>query len=74
MCSFDGADLGTNSDVLVSFPVRCRNVCGMFVERLLLYCFDITISNPSSRLKEEKIRKTCCLYFIMYGKRGVQQL
>jgi hypothetical protein len=43
MCSFDGADLGTNSDVLVSFPVRCRNVCGTFVERLLLYCFGITI-------------------------------
>jgi hypothetical protein len=42
MCSFDGADLGTNSEVLVSFSVRCRNVCGMFVEHLLLYCFDIT--------------------------------
>ncbi len=24
------------------------------------------VSYPSSRLKEEKIRKTCCLYFIMY--------
>jgi hypothetical protein len=22
--------------------VRCLNVCGTFVERLLLYCFDIT--------------------------------
>jgi hypothetical protein len=42
MCSFDGAHLGINSDVLLSFPVRCRNVCGTFVERLLLYCFDIT--------------------------------
>jgi hypothetical protein len=42
MCSFDGADLGTNSEVWVSFSVRCRNVCGTFVERFLLYCFDIT--------------------------------
>ncbi len=23
-------------------PVRCRNVCGTFAERLLLFCFDIT--------------------------------
>ncbi len=38
MCSFDGPDLRTNSEVLVSFSVRCRNVCGTF----LLYCFDIT--------------------------------
>jgi hypothetical protein len=28
------------------------------------------VSYPSSPLKEEKIRKTCCLYFIMYGKGG----
>jgi hypothetical protein len=39
MCSFDGADSGTNTDVLVP---SCRNVCGTFVERLLLHCFDIT--------------------------------
>ena len=45
MCSFDGADLGTNSNVLVSFPVRCRNVCGT---RLLLYCFDITLGYPEA--------------------------
>ncbi len=49
MCSFDGADSGTNSDILVSFMLRrCRNVCGMFVERLLLYCFDITQPSVSS--------------------------
>jgi hypothetical protein len=47
MCSFDGADSGTNSDVLVSFLIdvgifcgtfveRLWNVCGTFVERLLL--------------------------------------
>jgi hypothetical protein len=45
MCSFDGADLGTNSDSLVSFPVRSErlwNVCGTFVERLLFYWFDIS--------------------------------
>jgi hypothetical protein len=36
MCSFDEADSGTNSEVLGFIPVRCRNVCGMFVERLLL--------------------------------------
>ncbi len=39
MCSFDGADSGTNLDVLVSFLLDVRT----FVERLLLYCFDITI-------------------------------
>jgi hypothetical protein len=38
MCSFDRADLGTNSDVLLSFPVRCRNVCGTFEERLWNVC------------------------------------
>ncbi len=38
MCSFDGADSGRNSDVLVSFLFDV----GTFVERLLLYCFDIT--------------------------------
>jgi hypothetical protein len=38
MCSFDGADSGTNSDVLVSFLLDV----GTFVERLLLYCYDIT--------------------------------
>ncbi len=38
MISFDGADLGTNSDVLVSFLLDV----GTFVERLFLYCFDIT--------------------------------
>jgi hypothetical protein len=41
MCFFDGADLGTNSEVLVIFSVRNRKVCGTFVELLLLYCFDI---------------------------------
>jgi hypothetical protein len=40
MCSFDGSDLGTNSGVLISFLLDV--VCGRFVERLLLYCFDIT--------------------------------
>jgi hypothetical protein len=40
MCSFDGADSRTNSNVLVSFLLDVRT----FVERLLLYCFDIT--NP----------------------------
>jgi hypothetical protein len=38
MCPFDGADSGTNSDVLVSF----RLDVGTFVERLLVYCCDIT--------------------------------
>ncbi len=38
MCSFDGSDSGTNSGVLVSFLLDF----GTFVERLLLYCFDIT--------------------------------
>jgi hypothetical protein len=33
MCSFDGPDLRTNSEVMVSFSVRCRDVCGTFVER-----------------------------------------
>ncbi len=42
MCSFDGADSGTNSDVLVSFLLDV----GTFVERLLLYCFDITYRYP----------------------------
>ncbi len=37
MCSFDGADSRINSDVLVSFLLAV----GTFVERLLLYCFDI---------------------------------
>jgi hypothetical protein len=37
MCSFDGADSGTNSDVLVSFLLDV----GTFVERMLLYCLDI---------------------------------
>jgi hypothetical protein len=52
MCSFDGADSGTDSDVLVSFLLdvgtfveRLWNVCRKFVERLLLYCFDITCLN-----------------------------
>jgi hypothetical protein len=37
MCSFHGADSGTNSDVLEPL----WNDCGTFVERLLFYCFDI---------------------------------
>jgi len=36
MCAFDGPDLRTNSEVLVSFSVRCRNVYGTFVERFFL--------------------------------------
>ncbi len=56
MCSFDGADLGTNSEVLVIFSVRCQNVCGTFVERLLLYCFDITryMSGSVTRFSRRK--------------------
>ncbi len=38
MISFDGADSGTNSYVLVSFLLDV----GTFVERLFLYCFNIT--------------------------------
>jgi hypothetical protein len=45
MCSFDGADSATNSDVLVSFLLdvgtfveRLWNVCGTFVERLWNVC------------------------------------
>ncbi len=35
MISFDGADSGTNELRRYGFiPVRCQNVCGMFVERL----------------------------------------
>jgi hypothetical protein len=42
MISFDGADSGTNSDVLVSFLLDV----GTFVERVFLYCFDITNTYP----------------------------
>jgi hypothetical protein len=38
MCSLDGADLGTNSDVLVSFLLDVRNVCGTFLEHLWNVC------------------------------------
>jgi hypothetical protein len=45
----------THADVLVLFPVRCRNVCGTFmerlwniVERLLVYCFDIPLAYPEA--------------------------
>ncbi len=60
---FRWADLGKNSDVLVSFPVRCRNVCGTFVERLLLYCLTLLISgiicNQSlSQIQRESKRET----------------
>jgi hypothetical protein len=50
MCSFDEADSGTNSDGLASFmlDVRMFVECGLFAERLLLYCFDITQPSVSS--------------------------
>ncbi len=35
----DGVDLGTNSDVLVSFPVRYRNVCGTFAPLLFWHYY-----------------------------------
>jgi hypothetical protein len=68
MCSIDGADLGTNSDVLVSFPVRCRNVCGTFVEHLLLYCFDITSNLTSIYYKNKHthtVYGTFCFVIIL---------
>ncbi len=37
---FNGADSGMNSDIMVSFLLDVRT----FVERLFLYCFDITNS------------------------------
>jgi hypothetical protein len=38
--SFDGADSGANSDILVSFLLVLDG--RTFVEHLFLYCFDIT--------------------------------
>ncbi len=32
------------------FPVRCRNVCGTFVEHLLLFCFDVTTREKMWRI------------------------
>jgi hypothetical protein len=47
LCSFDRADSGTNSDILVSFllDVGMFMECGLFAERLLLYC-SMTLPNP----------------------------
>jgi hypothetical protein len=41
--SFDAADSSTNSDIRVSFLLAS----GTFVERLFLYCFDITTRKNS---------------------------
>ncbi len=53
MWSFDGADSGTNSDVLVSFLFDGQNVCVTFVERLLLYFFDINSRLETFFMMEE---------------------
>jgi hypothetical protein len=42
MISFDGADSGRNSDVMVSFLSDVGTFVERLVERLFLYCFDIT--------------------------------
>jgi hypothetical protein len=39
---FDMTNSGTNSIVICFIPIRYWDVCGTFVDRLLLYCFDIT--------------------------------
>jgi hypothetical protein len=47
MCSCDGPDLRTNSEVLVSFSVRCRNVCATFVERFFFTVLTLLIVNTT---------------------------
>jgi hypothetical protein len=44
--SFDNTNSGDNSIVFCFIPIRYRNVYITFVNRLLLYCFDIT-AHPS---------------------------
>jgi hypothetical protein len=45
MISFDKTNSGTNSIMFCFIPISYRNVCGTFVERLFLYCFDVTSSD-----------------------------
>ncbi len=44
MCSFRWVRFGNKLRRFDFIPLRCWNVVGMLVERLLLYCFDITTS------------------------------
>jgi hypothetical protein len=54
MISFDKTNSGTNSNVLVSFQLYVyRIVCGTFVERLFLYCVDITCGNTAVGMNKE---------------------
>jgi hypothetical protein len=46
---FDRTNSGKNSKVSCFVSIRHRNVCGTFVERWLLYYFDITTTHPGSR-------------------------
>ncbi len=39
---FSVGQIRERAQTLWFIPVRCRNVCGTFVEHLFLYCFDIT--------------------------------
>ncbi len=60
MCLVENS--GTTSDVLVSFLLDV----GTFLERLLLYCFDITEKNPRSsnfwrRHTVHAMRVQCCV-------------
>jgi hypothetical protein len=48
MLSFDKKNSGNELKRYGLIPFRYRNVCGTFVERLLLYCFD-----PVSDLKKK---------------------
>jgi hypothetical protein len=49
MITFDKTNLGSNSNHRFGFiPIRYESVCGMFVERLFLYCFDFTVLDLST--------------------------
>jgi hypothetical protein len=62
MISFDGADWGTNSDVLVSFLLDV----GTFAERLFLYCFDIT-SLYHTKQVHIRVHPSVHMYIIHYS-------
>jgi hypothetical protein len=68
MFSFDGADSGTNTDVLVSFLlVVAERLLKTFVERLFLYYFDITRGGWGGiELGVTVILLMCSLYAIVH--------
>jgi hypothetical protein len=61
MCSFDGADSGTNSDVLVSFMLDV----GTFVECLLNICSFTVLTLPNPQYPHSQNLTSAIIKFIL---------